>query len=170
MNMNTAAADRRLTNPVYWIMWLLPGSAVVAGLSTLFIALRSGDRPLPETYHWEGARLDADFARARAAAVLGIEVEFEARAGQCHVAVRHIPRDPAAINVLLTNGNDADLDRRVRLMRVAPDEYLAACAPIALGSWRVAVEDDSATWSVRGAASGNLATLSLRARNPDGSS
>jgi len=168
MTMNTVAADRRLTNPVYWLMWMLPGSAVVAGLSTLAIALHSGDRPLPESYHWEGARLDADFARARAAAALGIEVEFDARDGQCHVVVRHIPRDPASINLLLTNGGDVNLDRRLRLMRVAPEEYRAACTPIAPGAWRVAIDDDSAAWSVRGVASGSLATLSLRARNPEG--
>ena len=170
MTMSTAAADRRLTNPVYWLMWLLPGSAVVAGLSTLFIALRSGDRPLPESYHWEGARLDADFVRARAAAALGVEVEFDSRDGHCHAVMRHIPRDPAAINLLLTNGGDAGLDRRLRLLRVGPDEYRAQCAPIAAGSWRIEVDDDSATWSVRGVATGSLATLSLRARNPDGGS
>jgi hypothetical protein len=168
--MTTAPIDRRLTNPVYWLMWLLPGSAVVAGFATLFIALRSGDRPLPESFHWEGARLDADFARARSAAALGIEVEFDARHGQCHVVVRHIPRDPAAINLLLTNGGDANLDRRLRLMRIAPGEYRAACAPIAPGRWRVTLDDDSGTWSVRDIATGNLETLAIRARNPDGGS
>jgi len=166
--MTLAPIDRRLTNPVYWLMWLLPGSAVVASFATLFIALNSGDRPLPESYHWEGARLDADFARARAAATLGIEIEFESRDGQCRAAVRHVPGEPAALNVLLTNGADAELDRRLRLVRTAPQEYRAACATIATGNWRVAVDDDSGAWSVRGVANGALASLALRARSPDG--
>ena len=168
--MSNAAPDRRLTNPVYWLMWLLPGSAVIAGLSTLAIALHSGDRPLPVEYHWEGARLDADFARARTAALLGIEVELEARDGQCHALVRNVPDDPAAINLLLTSGSDAGLDRRVRLMRVSANEYRAACAPVAQGSWHVALDDDSAAWSVRAVATGNLDSIALRARNPDGTS
>jgi len=168
MTMTSAAADRRLTNPVYWLMWLLPGSAVIAGFCTLFIALRSGDRPLPESYHWEGARLDADFGRARAAAALGIEVEFSARDGQCDAVVRGIPRDPVAVNLLLTNGTDAGLDRRLRLLRVSPNEYRAACAPIANGNWRIALDDDSAQWSVRAVSTGTLESLAMHARNPDG--
>jgi uncharacterized protein len=170
MNMNTATADRRLTNPVYWLMWLLPGSAVVASFATLFIAVRSGDRPLPETYHWEGASLDADFARARAAATLGIEMKFDSRDGKCRLTVRNVPLDPAALSLRLTHGIDAGFDRRLRLMRVAPNEYHAACAPIAAGAWRITLEDDSGGWSLRAAVSGNLESLKLRARDPDGKS
>jgi len=166
--MTAVPPDLRRTNPVYWLMWLLPGCAVVASFVTLFIAVENGDRALPETYHWEGARLDADFARARAAATLGIEIEFESRGGQCRALVRHVPGEPAALNVLLTNGADAELDRRLRLVRMAPQEYRAACAPIAAGSWRVAVDDDSGAWSIRAVANGALASLALHARDPDG--
>jgi hypothetical protein len=168
--MNGTTPDRRLTNPVYWLMWLLPGSAVVASFATLFIALRGGDAPLPESYHWEGERLDTDFARARAAATLGIEVDFETRAGQCRASVRNVPLDPAALNLLLTHGSDAGLDRRLRLMRVSEREYRAACTPIEAGSWRITLGDDSLAWSVRAAATGNLESVALRARSPDGSS
>jgi hypothetical protein len=170
MTMNSANPDRRLTNPVYLIMWLLPGATVVASFVTLFIALASGDRALPESYHWEGARLDADFARARAAAALGIEVRFDARDGQCRAVVRRVPGDPASLNVLLTNGADAGLDRRLRLTRVAPDDYRASCAPVPSGNWRVALDDDSHTWTLRAVATGNMEVFEARARSPDGTS
>jgi len=168
--MSTANADRRLTNPVYLLMWLLPGSAVAASFITLFIALSSGDRALPESYHWEGARLDEDFTRARAAAALGIEVRFGAGDGSCRAVVRNVPRDPAVLNVLLTNGADAGLDRRLRLMRIAPNDYRAACAPIPSGNWRLSVDDGSNTWTLRAVATGPLEALEARARNPDGNS
>ena len=64
------------SNPVFWIMLALPAAAVLAGLSTLAIALHSADRPLPAAYHWEGARLEEDFARARTAAAYGIELKI----------------------------------------------------------------------------------------------
>jgi len=82
--------------------------------------------------------------------------------------VRHVPRDPPALNLLLTNGNEAELDRRLRLLRVAPGEYRAACALIPEGRWRVAFDDDSGDWGVRGVAAGILDSLALRARSPDG--
>ena len=36
-------------NPVFWLIWLLLGAAVIGGLATLAIALRHADRQLPAT-------------------------------------------------------------------------------------------------------------------------
>jgi len=155
-------------NPVFWIMWLLPGLAVIAGLTTLGIALEHGDRALPEDYHWEGSRLDADFSRARTAAAMGIEVTLDIRGGACRARLRNLPGDPAAINLLLTSGSDAGLDRRVRLPRIDAGDYRAACAPLPPGKWRIALDDDSMKWALRGVADGHFESLDLRARNPDG--
>jgi uncharacterized protein len=167
MTTATAGNDTRF-NPVFWLMWLLPASAVVAGLATLAIALRGADRALPVEYHWEGERLDADFSRARQAVALGVEITLGIEAGQCRALVSHLPLEPAALNLLLTHGVDAGLDRRVRLTRVAANDYRAACAPLDTGKWRVALADDSAKWAVRGTVDGPLAGLVLRARSPEG--
>jgi len=155
-------------NPVFWLMWLLPGSAVVAGLTTLGIAIRVGDRALPVDFHWEGARLDADFARARRAAQLGIAMTLEVRGGECRARFSPAADSPRALNLLLTHGSDASLDRRVRLARIAPGDFRADCAPVGNGQWRVNVDDDAATFSLRGLASGPITHLELNARNPDG--
>ena len=56
-------------NPVFVLIWALPAAAVIAGVATLLIALEDADRALPASYHWEGARLDEDFERARRAAL-----------------------------------------------------------------------------------------------------
>lgn len=167
MKTAAAATDSRF-NPVFWLMWLLPASAVVAGLATLGIALRGADRALPVEYHWEGERLDADFGRARSAAALGVEITLGVEAGQCRALARNLPLEPAALNLLLTHGEDAGLDRRVRLTRVAANDYRGPCAPLGAGKWRVAVADDAAQWALRGAFEGEFAGLMLRARNPDG--
>ena len=155
-------------NPVFWLMWLLPASAVFAGFATLGIALNGADRPLPAEYHWEGERLDADFERARSAAALGVEITLGIQEGQCRALTRNLPLEPVALNLLLTHGVDAALDRRVRLVRFAADEYRGECALLDAGKWRVAIDDDSAKWAVRGTVNGQLTGLLLRARSPDG--
>lgn len=165
--MNTLIARPRF-NPVFWLMWLLPGSAVVAGFTTLAIALQDADRALPSDYHWEGERLDQDFARARAAAALGLEVTLDVNGGQCRALIRNLPKDATTLNLLLTHGSDASLDRRVRLPRVAVGDYRAACIPLEPGRWRVALDDDSGTWAIRGNAEDLIVGLQLRPRNPDG--
>ena len=168
--MSTSDSPLR-ANPVFWLMWMLLGAAVLGGFATLAIALRSADRQLPATYHWEGEHLDRDFALARVAAAHGIEVTFATQAGgQCSATLRHAPGDPQALTMLFANGSDPGLDRVLRLARVAAGEYRGACAPLPEGRWRVALGDDAGQWSIRAQLSGGLDRLELRARNPDGSS
>ena len=144
--MSTAAVDSPLRrNPVFWIMILLPAATVVAGLTTLGIALREADPPLPAAYHWEGEHLDRDFARQRNAAA---------------------PDDVAALTLLFSSASDPGLDRVVLLKRVAAGEYRGACAPIPPGHWRVALE--AGQWSIRTQVAGRVNRLTLRARDPAG--
>jgi hypothetical protein len=54
----------------------------------------------------------------------------------------------------------------VRLTRRVSGDYQGACAPLAPGKWRLAVEDDSASWEVRGEAGDRIENLTLRAHDP----
>jgi hypothetical protein len=159
-------ASQYRSNPVFWIVWLLPACAVVAGFVTLAIALRGADRALPASYHWEGEHLDQDFARQRLAAAHGVEADLAWQAGECRATVRHAPDDPATLSLMFTHSSDAGLDRVVLLRRVEAGVYTGACAPLPAGRWRVAL--DGGAWAIREQASGNRTQLALRARNPDG--
>jgi len=168
--MSMAADSPFRRNPVFWLMWLLPGSAVVAGLTTLGIALRHGDPPLPAGYHTEGEHLDRDFALMRNAAAHHIELAFAADdSGECLATLRAAPDDPASLTMMFTNGSDPGRDQVVYLGRVAPGEYRGHCRPIPDGRWRIAVEDAAGQWAIRTAAAGSVASLTLRARDPEGS-
>ncbi len=153
-------------NPVFWLMFLLPGAAVAASFVTLAIALGGADRALPPGYHWEGERLDEDFDRARRAAALGIRGTLALNAGECVLTLAGV--DSPHLRLLLTHSNDAGLDRQVLLKRGAANEYRAACAEVPEGRWRLALEDDAAGWLLRQNAVGSLAQVELVARNPEG--
>jgi hypothetical protein len=167
--MNTATVDSPLRrNPVFWIMIALPALTVVAGLSTLGIALRHGDPPLPAAYHWEGEHLDQDFAQQRRAAAHGTRAVLTTRApdGVCAVRVAAAPDDVATLTLLFTSASDPGLDRVVLLKRTAPGDYRGECAPIPPGRWRVALQ--AGQWSIRAQLVGSVDQLTLRARDPDG--
>lgn len=152
-----------------WFVWLLLGSTVVAGLSMVVIAIRSADRELPASYHWEGERLDRDFALMRNAASQGIEVTLAVEAaGQCSATVKSAPNDPAALNLLFVNANDVGLDQAVRLARVSPGVYRGGCQALPDGRWRVSLEDDAGQWAIRAQHLGRIDGLTLRARDPAG--
>ncbi len=162
--MSTSAADSPYrANPVFWIMLLLPAAAVVAGLATLFIALRHADHPLPANYPTEGVHLDHDFALARAAAAYGIELSFAATGAGCTATLRNAPDDPESLSLLFTNGADPGLDRVILLGRAQRGSYRGACAPLPAGRWYVVLEDDAAGWAIRSQIEGGAATFLLRA-------
>jgi hypothetical protein len=156
------------SNPVFWIMWLLPAAAVVGGLTTLWIAMRSADRPLPLSYHWEGEHLDQDFAQQRLAAARGIEVDITTAGGECTATLRHAPDDPVSLTLMFTHSSDAGLDRVVLLRRLQPGQYRGTCAPLPAGRWRVALEDAAGAWAIRAQFDGGAEQFVLRARAPEG--
>lgn len=154
-------------NPVFWIMVLIPTAAVFAGLSMVAVAMQDADRALPDLYHWEGERLDADFERARQAARLGLGATLELREGACIVTLANAP-DAASLQLQLTNGSDAKLDRKLALIRADAGLYRAPCEALPRGRWRVALQDAGNTWSLRGNADEAFARFDLRARDPEG--
>lgn len=157
-------------NPVFWLMWLLPAAAVCASFATLAIAISGADRPLPKSYHREGAGLDVDFARARRAAELGLHATLELRAaeGQCVVTLRGDAPPSPVLRLLLTRSNDASLDRQLLLKRSESGDFRSPCVSLPAGKWRIALDDDSAGWSIRTRLDGALAHVEFQARDPAG--
>ena len=155
-------------NPVFWLMWMLLGAAVLASLSMVAIAMQGADRALPDIYHWEGERLDSDFERARNAARLGVNASLELAGGVCTVRLAGGHEEANALQLRLTSGSEVKRDRAVRLSRVAEDVYRAPCQSLQRGRWRVALSDDAKTWAVRADADGEFTRLDLAARNPEG--
>lgn len=153
-------------NPVFWLIWLLPGAAVLGGFATFAIAMQDADRALPAIYHWDGELLDADFERARHAARLGLGAELWLAGGECRLTLRGdaSPR----LRLLLTNGNEARLDREVPLVRQPDGMYRGSCPPLARGKWRVALQDSAGAWSLRTQVAETSARIQLQAQSPDG--
>jgi hypothetical protein len=155
-------------NPVFWLMWLIPGTAVVAGLGLVVVAMRDADRALPALYHWEGERLDVDFERARMAAQLGIRATLQWEAGACILTLTPASQDPRALQVHLTHANDAALDHMLTFLRASPGRYRADCAALPAGRWRLALTDDAGAWALRTQFEASVTRLDLRARDPAG--
>jgi hypothetical protein len=160
-------AALRQWNPVFWLMWLIPAAAVVAGIGLVVVAMKDADRALPAMYHWEGERLDADFERARQAATLGIHAALEWRPGQCSLRLTGATA-PRALLIHFTHADDAALDRTLTLLRHTDGDFRGACDRLPAGRWRVALTDDAGTWSVRAQVEGAAVHLAMRARDPAG--
>jgi len=153
-------------NPVFCLMWAIPAAAVLAGLGMVAVAMEDADRALPDIYHWEGERLDADFERARVAARMGLRAELELVDGECRLTLHGA--DAPLLELRLTSGSDTRLDRASVLTRGADGIHRGSCAPLARGKWRVALTDAAHAWSVRTQIEQAATRIELRARAPEG--
>jgi len=157
-------------NPVFWLMWLLPGAAVVASFVTLAIALQDADRALPALYHWEGERLDADFERARNAARHNMRATLAFAGGKEPCTAMVIPAlgGPPSITINFTSTSDSSLDRTLTMQREQAGMYRVACEALPRGRWFVTLQDAAGAWALRGSLNDKAQVAVLQARDPAG--
>jgi hypothetical protein len=155
---------RGSANPVLWLVIILPLLSVVAGLTSLRLAVSRGDRELPANFHWEGGTFDADQDRLAMAATMGLsaEVRLDGPARRCVVTLHGT--SPSALRLDLTHPTSQFADRHVRLTGNG-GTYGAPCAPLGAAHWWVQLADEQGSWMLRGRVHGALAeTLALSAQ------
>lgn len=93
----------------------IPLMAIVASLFTVGLAVVSGDRELPEQYHWEGFKLDRDFARFERAVALNVQgtlsVLPDEKLCRMHLTLNGTP--PEHLNVALVHATIPSLDQHL---------------------------------------------------------
>jgi hypothetical protein len=140
-----------------WLLMVPPLAAVIGGMITIVLAVRSNDGVVAADYYKRGLAINAELSRSRRAAELGLTAEVQA-AGESagdsvHVRVssgaQSLPPEPA-LRIRLVHPGRGGADRIAMLSRVSADpegrsaEYRGAWqeaaelhAPVA---WRVVVE------------------------------
>ncbi len=142
-------------NLVLWLLWILPSVAVIASFASLYLAVRNGDTPLPDSYHWEGQALTADEALQAHARTLGIAalLQFDAATGQCQVKL--LGDSPAQLRVDLTHPTQRAADQHW-ILQHDDTGYHANCQALPQAHWWVQITDSVHQWQLRGRMRGNL--------------
>jgi len=157
----------------------LPVAAVLASVSTAIIAVTLGDRPLPGQYHWEGDKLDHDFAQSERAEQLHLNATLNLspdKGGICHLTLALAASNaPPSLDVALIHVSNPALDRNVRFMLSAasaaavsgPWAYVAPCTALPPARWHLELSDPQRSWSFRSAiVSPHLQAVTLSSRSP----
>lgn len=139
-----------------WLLMIPPLAAVIGGIATIVLAVRSNDGVVAADYYKRGLAINAELSRSERAADLGLVAEVQAggeSAGDSvHVwlrAERALPAEPV-LRIRLVHPGRSGADRVAQLARVTADpdgrsaEYRGAWedatelhAPVA---WRVLLE------------------------------
>jgi hypothetical protein len=159
-------------NPAAVLMIALPLFAVLASVGTTVVAVSRGDPPLPGQYHWEGDKLDHDFAQSERAAQLHLNATLNLLpdAGErCYLTlILDGNRAPDSVALALIHVSNPALDRSIRFTRTSrPSQYSAPCSPLPTARWHLELSDPDGSWSFRTATSGEQpATVTLSSSSP----
>jgi len=129
----------------------LPATAVVAGIATIIIAVKSNDGLVVGDYYKQGLAIQQTMARSEEAARLGLVADITISAEQ--VSVRLVSTQAAAIPdsvfLTITHPTRDDVDQSISLVG-ANGEYSAQVQPLQAGRWHLLLEDESRAWRMTG--------------------
>ena len=135
-----------------WFLISLPATAVIAGFITYWLAATTNDGLVVDDYYKQGLAVNQVIARDRLAARLGLRAQISLRDGQITVNLAAASGSlPEIIVVTLIHPTRAGEDQKLQLAG-HNGAYGGALAPMAPGRWQVAIEDESRSWRMNGAA------------------
>jgi len=138
--------------PIVWMLIAFPSIAVIGGITTLVLAIRSDDGLVADDYYRRGKEINLVLARDDAARRYGLtaEVTFAPDLSTIQTALTGSATfiAPASVQVSFLNATRAGLDRVVTVNRAPQGRYASPLPPLAPGHWYVQLEADD--WRLLG--------------------
>lgn len=136
-----------------WFLIALPGSVVVAGLSTVYIAYRYSDDLVVDSYYKNGLAINIEIAKQQAAADMGVEATL--RIMEQHVQIRlagDVHQD--TLQLQLSHPLEADRDFGITLDKVAKGLYDGDIPALVSPNWHWIITSDDGSWRLDGSLDG----------------
>jgi len=127
----------------------LPGTVVVAGFITFYLAAHNTDGLVVDDYYKEGLAINRTLGRQEAARKLGLSGLLTVDAGGVSLVLKANEGYslPNQLRLRIAHPTIAGQDQVVSLVR-ADDVYRGVMHPLAAGHWQFLVEDDAQTWRI----------------------
>jgi len=134
-----------------WFLMALPMTAVVAGIATAVIAVKSNDGLVVGDYYKQGLAIQQTMARGEEAARLGLVAEITLSAEQATVRLTSSKGEPVPPSVFLTISHPTrdHMDQSISLVG-DKGEFTAQIKPLQSGRWHLLLEDESRAWRLTG--------------------
>jgi uncharacterized protein len=155
--MSTVLAERR-SPPWYkqgwpWFLIALPATAVIAGVITLVIAIRTWDGLVVDDYYKEGRAIVQTIGRTERARELGLAARLQIRSESLRVelSAREQGSVPAKVLVTISHPTRGGLDQLLTL-NGGGGVFEGSMTTLGAGRWLFQIEDESRSWRMNGAA------------------
>ena len=136
-----------------WFLIAFPAIAVVAGIATLVIAIRTFDGMVVDDYYKEGRAIVQTIGRVEHARDMGLRAGIKVRSESIHIVLSaaDVARLPARIRLTVAHPTRGGLDQEV-LLTGSAGVYEAPLAPLGTGRWLFVLEDEARSWRLDGSA------------------
>lgn len=158
----SASANGKTAGVNWWklpwlLLWLLPAASVVAGLSTVFIAVKHGDSMVKDDYYREGLAYNVQQQADQKAAgfrmhamLLLLDQQSLDQRLMVIVSAEDLPALPETLELSLSHPTDHSADQRIVLRRQQGQQYLGDAKLTRHANWHVQLQPEDASWRLRG--------------------
>ncbi len=135
-----------------WFIIALPGTAVVAGLITLYIASSGRDTLVKDDYYKDGLAINQDLEKAQRAATLGISaaLAYDPATGDVTLTSTRVPVDVDRLNLLVVHPTLAEFDQSVSMSRAPDGRFGARLRLLGPAKWRIQLLPEAGDWRLEG--------------------
>ena len=138
--------------PLVWMLIAIPLSAVLGGIATIIIAVKTDDGLVKDDYYTAGKQINRVLARDHAATALGLHsaiyFDTQARTTTVDLASRNNAALPGEVTMELLHATRAGFDRTLTLQRTPDGKYFGLLPELAEGHWVVQLSTDE--WRLSG--------------------
>lgn len=151
-----------MTNPVLqskpwyrepwpWFLISLPATAVIAGVTTAWLAFSSADGLVVGDYYKAGLAINQTLARDDAARAMALSATLQ-RTGDilALTLAGRLPAYPDRIVLTLAHPTRQGLDQTLILSHAGDGHYRAAMPVMAAGKWHAHLTDAAVSWRLSG--------------------
>lgn len=137
-----------------WFLISFPAIAVIAGIATIILAIKSDDGLVKDDYYKAGLAINKTLEREQKAQALNLsaKVNWDILTQSISLELAGKTKDsPQQIRLILAHTTRADHDQTVPLF-LAPDKkhYVGRTKKIKNGNWIVILEPEDSSWRING--------------------
>ncbi|MCG8313425.1 MAG: FixH family protein [Pseudomonadales bacterium] len=164
--MNTTVTD---TKPWYkqfwpWFVFAIPGSAVVMGISLLYVATQNEVSMVKEEWYKDGMAINQRIDKQVKAKELGIAAHIVLSRETGAITVRIPQLDaklPEAVNLTLVHPTSETKDQQLNMVLTPDKSYWTKISPDKKGFYYLQLSDSTDTWQLDGAINFNNQNVDL---------
>lgn len=135
-----------------WILMAGPTIVVIAGFTTLWLAIISNDGLVTDDYYKEGLTVNKLMDRDHRAAALGMEADIMRADQNMRLLLKSTSQValPQSISLKLAYPTRAGRDQILEMKADGPGMYVGKLTENIEGRWLVSIEDPAGQWRLQG--------------------